>query len=178
MRSNFLQIVDGRFVGADAVVAKEKETGKFDYDAPIEGLQALDRYTLRFKLNFPDYELLANLTTTPTAAVAREVVDAYGDASGWVMANPVGTGPYKLKDWRRGQRIILVPNPGFRDERYPEPTDPADSALVRKARRSQAAADRSGSRFRSSRKRTRGFSRFRRSSSIFSRCRTRSSRTS
>jgi oligopeptide transport system substrate-binding protein len=132
MRSNFLQIVDGRFVGADAVVAKEKETGKFDYDAPIEGLQALDRYTLRFKLNFPDYELLANLATTPAAAVAREVVDAYGDASGWVMANPVGTGPYKLKDWRRGQRIILVPNPGFRDERYPEPTDPGDSALAQK----------------------------------------------
>ena len=30
--------VDGRFVGADAIVAKAKETGKFDYDAPIEGL--------------------------------------------------------------------------------------------------------------------------------------------
>ena len=94
MRSNFLQIVDGRFAGADAVVAKARENGKFDYDAPIEGLQAIDRYTLRFKLNFPDYELLANLTTTPTAAVAREVIEAYGDASGWAMANPVGTGPY------------------------------------------------------------------------------------
>jgi peptide/nickel transport system substrate-binding protein len=132
MRSNFLQIVDGRFVGGDAVVAKARETGKFDYDAPIEGLQALDRYTLRFKLNFPDYELLANLTTTPTAAVAREVVAAYGDASGWVMANPVGTGPYKLKDWRRGQRIVLEPNPGFRDERYPEASGAADRALTAK----------------------------------------------
>ena len=131
MRSNFLQIVDGRFVGADAVVAKAKEnaTGRFDYDAPIEGLQAVDRYTIRFKLNFPDYELLANLTTVPTAPVAREVVEAYGDASGWVMANPVGTGPYRLKDWRRAQRIVLEANPAFRDERYPEPADAADRAL-------------------------------------------------
>ena len=32
------------------VVAKAKKTGRFDYDAPIEGLQALDRYTLRIKL--------------------------------------------------------------------------------------------------------------------------------
>src|SRR6185369_12531116 len=31
MRSNSLQSLDGRFVGAEAVVAKAKETGKFDY---------------------------------------------------------------------------------------------------------------------------------------------------
>src|SRR5436190_12407080 len=55
MRSNFLQIVEGRFVGAEAVAATARSGGDFDYDAPIEGLQAIDRYTLRFKLNFPDY---------------------------------------------------------------------------------------------------------------------------
>src|SRR5204862_2577921 len=127
--SNFLQIVEGRFVGADAVVAKASDSGRFDYDAPIEGLQAIDRYTLRFKLNFPDYELLANLTTVPTAPVAREVVEAYGDASGWVMANPVGTGPYRLKDWRRAQRSVLEASPSFRDERYPQSaaTEPAST---------------------------------------------------
>src|SRR5437764_4975741 len=131
MRSYFLQIVEGRFVGAEAVVAKEKATGTFDYDTPMEGLQAIDRYTLRFKLNFPDYELLANLTTTPTAAVAREVVETYRDASGWVMANPVGTGPYRLKDWRRAQRIVLEASPSFRDERYPEPTSAQDRTLAK-----------------------------------------------
>jgi len=128
MRSNALTIVQGRFVGADDVVAKARETHQFDYEAPIEGLQVIDRYTLRFKLNFPDYELLANLTSTNTAAVAREVIETYRDATGWTMANPVGTGPYKLKDWRRGQRIVLEPNPGFRDERYPDAADPADRA--------------------------------------------------
>ncbi|HET9045465.1 MAG TPA: ABC transporter substrate-binding protein [Casimicrobiaceae bacterium] len=132
MRSNALNVVQGRFVGGDDAIAKAKETGKFDYETPIEGLQALDRFTVRFKLNFPDYELLANLTTSFLAAVAREAIDAYGDASGWAMANPVGTGPYKLKDWRRGQRIVLEPNPGFRDERYPKATNPADHALTAK----------------------------------------------
>ncbi len=130
MRSNALTIVQGRFVGGEQATARAAETGRFDYDAPIEGLQALDRFTLRFKLNFPDYELLANLTATNLAAVAREVIDKYGDASGWAMANPVGTGPYRLKDWRRGQRIVLEPNPGFRDERFPTATDPADRALA------------------------------------------------
>ena len=131
MRSNFLQIVEGRFVGAEGIVERARSGGDLDYDASIEGLQAIDRYTLRFKLNFPDYELLANLTTTPTAAVAREVVDAYRDSSGWVMANPIGTGPYRLKDWRRAQRIVLEANAAFRDERYPEPASATDRALVK-----------------------------------------------
>lgn len=131
MRSNALQTVDGRFVGADAVVEKARKTGHFDYDAPIEGLRAIDRYTLRFELVFPDYELLSNLTTTPLAAVTREVIEKYGDLNGWDMAHPVGTGPYRLESWRRGQRIVLEANPGFRDERYPEGSDAADGELAR-----------------------------------------------
>jgi ABC-type transport system substrate-binding protein len=119
MRSNSLNAFEGRFVGADAVVAKARQSGKFDYDAPIEGVRALDRYTLRLQLNFPDAELLSNLTITGSAAVAREVIEAYGETNGWTMANPVGTGPYRLAEWRRGQRIVLEANPGFREERYP-----------------------------------------------------------
>ncbi len=140
MRSNSLQALDGRFVGAEAIVAKAKETGKFDYDAPMEGLQAIDRYTLQLKLNFADYELLSNLTTVATAGIAREVVEAYADGTGWVMANPVGTGPYRLKDWRRGQRIVLEANPTFRDEFYPGEPSPRRSR-VREAPRQEAAAD-------------------------------------
>ena len=45
----------------DAVLAQARETGKFDYDAPIEGLQAIDRYTLPLQAQLPDYELLSNL---------------------------------------------------------------------------------------------------------------------
>ncbi|HEX8012874.1 MAG TPA: ABC transporter substrate-binding protein [Casimicrobiaceae bacterium] len=134
MRSNNIQIFDGKLLGADLVVSAAKENGKFDYDRPIEGLQALDRYTLRMKLNFPSYELLADLTTSPTAAVAREVVEKYGDENGWTMANPVGTGPYRLKEWRRGQKIVLEANPGFRDERFPESSAPEDRAIMAKMR--------------------------------------------
>jgi ABC-type transport system substrate-binding protein len=44
----------------------------------------------------------------------------------------VGTGPYRLKEWRRGQRIVLEANPGFRETRYPKSSDPADRALMAK----------------------------------------------
>ena len=132
MRSNSMQMFDGRFEGMDELVNATKEGGKFDYDKAIAGLQAVDRYTIRMKLNFPDTELMSNLTTSSAAAVAREVIEAYADGGGWVMANPVGTGPYMLKEWRRGQRIVLEANPGFRDVRFPDSSDPADKALVAK----------------------------------------------
>src|SRR5438552_17484059 len=110
MRSISNLVFDGKLVGADTVVAAAKATGKFDYDTPIEGLQAIDRYTIRLKLNYPSYELLSDLTTAATAAAAREIVDAYGDASGWVMAHPVRTGPFRLRVWRRGPRTVPASN--------------------------------------------------------------------
>ncbi len=130
-RSPAFAVFDGKLAGIAApIAAAQKPGGKFDYDAPIEGLQAIDRYTIRLKFDQPEYSLLSDLTTINTAAMAREVVEAYGDASGWAMANPVGSGPYRLKEWRRGQRIVLEANPGFRDQTYPESADPADKAML------------------------------------------------
>ncbi len=134
VRSPFAWYVQGKIVGAEPVIEAAKKTGRFDYDAPIEGLQALDRYTLRLKLTEPDYIMLGYMTQSPMAAVAREVVEAYGDANGWVQANPVGTGPYQLKTWRRGQQIVLEANPNYRDETFPDSSDPADRELVAKMR--------------------------------------------
>ena len=131
MRSPALAVFEGKLSGIAAPIAAAKKPGaRFDYDAPIEGLQAIDRYTIRLKFDQPEYSLLSDLTTINTAAVAREVIEAYGDGNGWAMANPVGSGPYRLKEWRRGQRITLEANPGFRDQRYPDSTDPADKSLL------------------------------------------------
>jgi ABC-type transport system substrate-binding protein len=131
VRSPYLFFVEGKFVGADAVVEQAKKTGKFDYDAKIEGLTAPDRYTIRFRLTSPDYVLLHNLTQTPMAAVAREAIEKYGAAeNSWTMSNPVGTGPYMLKEWKRANRIVLEANPNFRDETYPESHDPADRTIM------------------------------------------------
>jgi oligopeptide transport system substrate-binding protein len=134
VRSPFAWYLQDKVVGAEPVIDAAQKTGHFDYDAPIEGLQALDRYTLRLKLREPDYIMLGYLTQQPMAAVAREVIEAYGDANGWAMANPVGTGAYRLKSWRRGTQIVLEANPNYRDETFPASNDPADRELVAKMR--------------------------------------------
>jgi oligopeptide transport system substrate-binding protein len=129
VRSPFSWYLSGKLVGAEAVVDAAKRTNRFDYDAPIAGLRAIDRYTIRLELKEPDYILMGYLCSSPMAAVAREVVDAYADASGWVMANPVGTGPYLLKSWRRGAQVVLEANPLFRNETFPASREPAFAAM-------------------------------------------------
>ena len=130
IRSPNQDLLQDRVAGADALIEQAKKTGKFDYDAKLEGLQATDRYTLQLKLTRPDYNLLDNMTHWAMSAVAREVIEAYGDGSGWAVDRPVGTGPYVIKDWRKGSKVVLEASPTFRDVTYPGSDDPADRAIV------------------------------------------------
>ena len=119
-------------VGARPVVdAARKPGAKFDYDARIEGLQATDRYTLVMRLSNPDYTLLERLAGLPMMAVAREAVEAAGTD---IMSRPVGTGPYRLREWRRASRIVLEANPNYRVVRFPESADAPQQELVRNMR--------------------------------------------
>ncbi len=88
----------------------------FDYDREIEGLRALDRYTLEFKLSESRPRFSYGLAQSDLlGAVAREVVEFYGDK---IDAHPVGTGPFKLVQWRRSSFIALERNPDYREVFY------------------------------------------------------------
>ncbi|MDR2710070.1 MAG: ABC transporter substrate-binding protein [Burkholderiales bacterium] len=111
IRSPWAFLLEGRIIGLDALAEAAKKTGKFDYDTEIEGLKASDRYTLQVRLSEPDYNFNYVAAHTPFSAMAREVVEKYGEDT---MAHPIGTGPYVLKQWTRGARIVLEKNPDYR----------------------------------------------------------------
>jgi ABC-type transport system substrate-binding protein len=97
----------------------------FDYDREVEGIRALDRYTIQFRLDKPRPRFIYTLADSSLySAVAREVVEHY---KGDIAEHPVGTGPFRLKSWRRSSQIVLERNPGFRDEFYDADPDPADA---------------------------------------------------
>jgi ABC-type transport system substrate-binding protein len=99
----------------------------FDYDREVEGLKTLDRYTFQIRTEIPNPRLPLQFTDASfLGAMAREVVEFYGDKVG---AHPVGTGPFKLTEWRRSSRIVLDRNEGYRDVRYDE-HPPADDARL------------------------------------------------
>jgi len=129
VRSPNSDLLEHKIVGLDAAVAKAKSSGRFDYDAEVPGLRAADRHTLKLELIVPDYTFFELLDSAALRAVAREVIEKYGDASGRAMNHPVGTGPYRLKEWQPGHRIILEANPAYRDERFPPAPANAGAAI-------------------------------------------------
>jgi ABC-type transport system substrate-binding protein len=105
-----------------------KDRTPFDYDTPVEGLRALDRYTFRLTMGDDDPRFIYRFCdSTIMGAVAREVVEMYGKDIG---AHPVGTGAFRLKSWKRASRIELERNPEYREVFY-EGT-PADEPLAQK----------------------------------------------
>ena len=131
LRSPWAWLVEGKIVGLDELAEASKQSGRFDYDAKVEGLETPDRYTLRIRLRNTDYNLSYILAHEPTSAVAREVIDAYRDESGRAMSNPVGTGAYRLKQWVRSSKIVLEANPDFRGFTWDfKSNDPADQKLI------------------------------------------------
>lgn len=110
-----------------------KNKTAFDYDKPVEGLQLLDRYTFRVRLSVGDPRFINQFADSAfLGAVAREVAEFYGEKK--IMEHPVGTGPYRLAEWRRSSRIVLEKNPNYREEFYDEqPPASADPVLKAQA---------------------------------------------
>ncbi|MBK1615840.1 bicyclomycin resistance protein [Rubrivivax gelatinosus] len=106
------------------------ERRPFDYDTPVQGLRSLDRYRFELRLARPDPRFV-HLFADPSfaGAVAREVVEAEGRDIG---AHPVGTGPWRLVEWRRGLRIVLEHRPDWHGQHYAE-TAPADAPAALRA---------------------------------------------
>jgi len=126
---NLYILENARILGLSELRRQALDAKKpFDYDTEVEGLRALDRYTLQIRLAEPSPRFLYNLADGSfTGALAREVVEAYGDKVG---EHPVGTGPYRLVQWKRSSRITLQRNPNFRELRYDEHPPPDDARLV------------------------------------------------
>jgi ABC-type transport system substrate-binding protein len=111
-------LLETKFVGLAGLRDEAiKNKTPFDYDREIEGMKALDRYTVRFTLEEPRPRFLSNTLAASDlfGAVAREVVEYYGDK---IDAHPVGTGPFRLKQWRRSSLIVLERSPYYREEFY------------------------------------------------------------
>jgi ABC-type transport system substrate-binding protein len=110
-------LAKSRPLGMEELRKQAQATGKFNYDADVPGARLLDRYTFQITLESPNPRFILNFQfANYFGAVAREIVEALPDAE--VMARPVGTGPFRLAQWRRASFIALERNPTFRDEFY------------------------------------------------------------
>jgi ABC-type transport system substrate-binding protein len=122
LKSPFSYMFDGKLVGDEALKKN------FSYDTSIAGLQAIDRYTLRIRLNEPDNNFLFYMAMPASSVVAREVMEAYPGQAG---NHPVGTGPFMIGDWKHSDRIVLLRNPDSTAVFHATPgVDAADKAIA------------------------------------------------
>lgn len=76
---------------------------------PVESIEVRDEYTVVIKTRYPYGAFLAALTHVNSAIESPSAVRRYGN----LMNNPVGTGPFRLRERVPGDRIVLEANPDY-----------------------------------------------------------------
>lgn len=95
-------------VFADARMREKTSIYRIRRDPTISSVEAIDKYTARFHLKSPDVTMLA---LRLLVVVSKSYYDRVGEDE--FVRKPVGTGPYKVADYRNGQYLELVRNEDF-----------------------------------------------------------------
>jgi len=82
----------------------------------VEGVKAVDKYTVQFTLSQPDVTFLNKMALNFAYIVPKEEVEKAGENFGHA---PVGTGPFKFKEWQPGQFLVFERNPDYFYEGLP-----------------------------------------------------------
>ena len=77
---------------------------------PIEKMEVVDDMTVKFTLKQPYSPFLAAMSLFTGSIVPKSVHEA--DTAGF-GDNPVGSGPFMVEEYTRGEQVVLVPNPNY-----------------------------------------------------------------
>jgi peptide/nickel transport system substrate-binding protein len=100
-----LRAADVKFVIDRAMNPETKHPYPGYYEA-ISDIIVKDDYTITFTLKSTTANFLLNMARQGSVVYPHEAVDT-------LKTEPIGTGPYKLAEWVRGDRIVLVKNPDY-----------------------------------------------------------------
>jgi peptide/nickel transport system substrate-binding protein len=95
-------------------------SAKFEYwhamYSMVESVKATDAMTVEIRLKEPHAPFLLNMAMFPVSLLSPTALKTYGEK---MQNNPVGTGPFKFVEWRRGERVVLAANDEYWDGRPP-----------------------------------------------------------
>lgn len=84
-----------------------------DYGGEIKSIEAVDQYTVRFTLCKKDPAFLSKVAFGTFAIQDQDFLDAAQGSSVAMTDQTNGTGPYFVKDYRRGDQLVLEANPNY-----------------------------------------------------------------
>jgi ABC-type transport system substrate-binding protein len=80
--------------------------------SPIESIVASDDHTVVFTLCNPDPAFLNKIAIASMGVYSAAQLESTG-GSGELLEKPLGTGPYVVSDWKRGESITLTRNDSY-----------------------------------------------------------------
>ena len=81
--------------------------------AAVESIKALDPLTVEFKLKYPFGPFLGIFETGTMPMVPKHIYEGTDFLNNPANATPIGTGPFKFKEWVKGSYIQIVANEGY-----------------------------------------------------------------
>jgi ABC-type transport system substrate-binding protein len=86
-----------------------------DYGGKISSIEATDQYTVVFTMCKPDPAFLAKVAFVPFAIYPQEWLEANANEANkeTLLSAPVGTGPYMIESWNRGDSVNLTRFDGY-----------------------------------------------------------------
>lgn len=83
----------------------------------IKEVKAVDEHTVEFTLNRILAPFYKNLAMSPFGIASPAAIEKHGDK---FIENPVGTGPFKFKEWKRNDKVTLVKNEDYWEKGLPK----------------------------------------------------------
>ncbi len=84
-----------------------------DYGGEFNTIAAVDQYTVKFTLCFPDPAFPAKVAFSAYAINDADYLEETGGGGGDLVEQPNGTGPYRLEEWRRADQMIFTRNDDY-----------------------------------------------------------------
>lgn len=83
-----------------------------DYGGLFDTIEAIDELTVQFTLCTPDVAFESKVAFSAFGIFPDEYLEETG-GGGDLVENPIGTGPYKLEQWDRGNQLVLSANEDY-----------------------------------------------------------------
>jgi peptide/nickel transport system substrate-binding protein len=82
------------------------------YTGLMQEIAAVDPLTVQFTLCRPDPAFPSKVAFSSFGIQPSEYLESTG-GSGELLERPIGTGPYMIQEWKRGEEIIFTKNPSY-----------------------------------------------------------------
>ena len=98
---------------AAAASANMLEAVSCEYGGNMKKIEVVDALTAKFTLCNPDPAFPQKVTGSAFGILDKDDIAANGGDAKAISDKPIGTGPYVLKEWKRGDSITLEANPTY-----------------------------------------------------------------